>query len=516
MDVKQAPASAAMQASASETLQDDIRRLGRGASIALLGRIGGRGLHLVGQVMLARLLGPAEFGLFALGWTLVHMGSAIAHLGLDQGVVRYGAEFWQKDDDRFRAVLRQSLGLTALFGVTVALILFVTASWLAVDVFQKPDLETVFRWFALALGFATILQVSAAATRVSQRMQFSVLAEDVAPPAVLLLVAGILVGLAGLGLTGATLAAVAGFVAGTGLVFLFLRRLYGWTPRAARFASFPTKELLRFSLLAWLAGIFTMLTLRVDRLLVGYFLPASEVGVYQAASQAAMLSAIILTGFNAIFAPMIARLYHSGELERLSELFKVSTKWGLYVSLPLFLVLTVAPDELMKAVFGEAYAEGAVPMLIMAGAQLFNAATGAVGFMLIMTGHPRRWMVLSAGSLLLNVVFGLVLIPRLGIVGAAIAVGCAVVLLYGGGLVEVRRLLGFWPYDTRYVKGVLTALITFAVLFIVKDMLAAWERVFLLTVLVSISAICFAVGLVILGVDEEDRALLRMLRRRCQ
>jgi len=516
MDVNQAPADAAMQISAQEAFQGDIRRLGKGAIIALVGRVGGRGLLLLGQVMLARLLGPAEFGLFALGWTVVQMGSAIAPLGLHRGVVRYGAELWQKDDGRFRALLRQCLGLTALLGGIAGLLLFGTTPWLAVTVFQKPDLENVFRWIALGLGFATILRVGAAATRVSQRMQFSVLAEDVAPPAVLLLVAGILVGLAGWGLTGAVLAAISGFVAGTGLVFVFLRRLYGPTPRAAASVSLPARELLMFSLPASLAGIFTMITLRMDRLLVGYFLPASEVGIYQAASQAAMLSAIILGGFNAIFAPMIAKMYHSGQLARLQELFKVSTKWGLYVSLPLFLVLAVAPDEVMKLVFGEAYADGAVPMLIMAGAQLFNAATGAVGLMLIMTGHPKRWMVLSALSFLLNVVLGVVLIPRLGIAGAAMAVVCSVALLFGGGLMEVRRLLGLWPYDGRYMKGLLAALGTFAALFIVKDLLAAWGSVFLLATLVFISTTGFTAGLVILVIDEEDRVLLQMLRRKWQ
>ena len=112
-----------------------------------------------------------------------------------------------------------------------------------------------------------------------------------------------------------------------------------------------------FSLPTSLAGIFTILTLRVDRILVGRFLQASEVGVYQAATQAAMLSAVVLGAFNAIFSPMIARLYHGGQSKRLRELYKISTKWGLYVSLPLFLVIVVAPQEVMSSVFGEAYAE---------------------------------------------------------------------------------------------------------------------------------------------------------------
>jgi len=499
-------------ASPQEALQSDIRRLAKGAGTALLGRIGGRGLQLISQVVLARLLGPTDFGLFALGWTVLQMSSLIAPLGLHQGVVRYGALFWRKDNGRFRSVLLQSLGVTALLATAMALALFVAAPWLAIAVFQKPGLEAVFRGFALGVALAATLRVAAAATRITQRMQFSVLAEDVMPPALLLVIASVLVGPASWGLTGAVLAAVAGFAAGTGLASLFVWRLYGREFRAVSAASFSVRELVAFSLPASLAGIFTMLTLRVDRLLVGYFLPASDVGIYQAASQAAMLSAMILAAFNAIFSPMIARLYHEGQLERLNELFKVSTKWGLYVSLPLFLVLIVAPREVMTVVFGEPYAAGAFPMLIMAGAQLFNAATGAVGLMLIMSGHPKRWLALSVMSLLLNIALCLALIPRLGIVGAALAVAFSVMSLFGGGLLEVRRLLGLWPYDRRYLKGFMAALGTLALLFILRTLLEVEQNILGLSLLAASGMAGFAGLLLLLGIDGEDRDLLHMMR----
>ncbi|RMI02072.1 MAG: flippase, partial [Calditrichaeota bacterium] len=459
-------------------LQSDVRRLGKGGGIALGGRLGGRALLVANQVILARALGPAEFGLFALGWTIIQMGSMILPLGLHQGIIRYGSQYWRVDNRRFRAVIQWSLGLASVLALSGALILFLASPWLAFEVFRKPDLVGVFRSFAPALALATILQVAAAGTRISQRMQFSALAGDIMPSAIRLVCVLLLVVLLHQGLKGAVFSAIAGFAIGMALAVFSLWKLFrqefcSLLPVQAQ-TRLSIKELLAFSLSASLASTFVMLTIRVDRLLVGYFLPASEVGIYQAASQAAMLSAMIMGAFNAIFSPMSARLYHQGEIGRLNELYKVSTKWGLYISLPYFLVLLVAPRGVMAVMFGRPYVSGASPMLVMAGAQLFNAATGAVGILLIMSEYSRRRLMQAIVAFVINMLMCTLLIPPFGLLGAAWAVLVSVVVLFGWGLLDVRHQLGLWPYDERYGKGILATLAVLIILLVLKRLFSVF------------------------------------------
>ncbi|RMH48620.1 MAG: hypothetical protein D6694_00260 [Gammaproteobacteria bacterium] len=80
----------------SEKLDADVRRLGKGAIVAMGGRVGGRVMLLVSQVILARVLGPAGFGLYALGWTVMQIVSLIAPLGTHDGVIRFGSPAWKK------------------------------------------------------------------------------------------------------------------------------------------------------------------------------------------------------------------------------------------------------------------------------------------------------------------------------------------------------------------------------------------------------------------------------------
>ena len=115
-------------------------------------------------------------------------------------------------------------------------------------------------------------------------------------------------------------------------------------------------------------------------------------GVYQAAAQVPLLFSVVLGAFNSMFAPMLVNLRHAGSHERIEELFRVSTKWTVYLCLPAFLVICFVPTSLMKfVVFGRQYASGAIALPILSVGQMVNAATGPVGLLMMMTGHQDRW-----------------------------------------------------------------------------------------------------------------------------
>ena len=407
----------------------DVTRLARGAGISVVGKLVGRGTHFVGQILLARFLGPAAFGLYALGWTILRISSLLIPLGLDKGIIHFGSKFHRERPFLFNNVLRQSLLISLFSGFVWGSFVYVLAPWLASVVFKEPSLASILRLFAYAVPTVAVMKVCVAATQVSQRMKYSVLAEDLGQPIIGLLLF-LLFWWAGWHLRGAVIATVLSFVAALLLAFLFVRHLFTIRWRRDGDDIFPARQLLAFSLPAAMTGVFINLIIWSDRLFIGYYLPAFDVGIYQAISQSSVLFVIILSGFNAIFAPMIADLYHKGEMARLEELFRVTTKWGLYVSLPLFLVICIAPRELLWVLFGEEYVVGVAPLLILSAGQLVNLGSGAVGYMLIMTGHQNRWFVSTIVAFVANFVLNAVLIPLWGNVGAATATAVATSALY--------------------------------------------------------------------------------------
>ncbi|TNF84995.1 MAG: hypothetical protein EP299_00030, partial [Acidobacteria bacterium] len=343
------------------------------------------------------------------------------------------------------------------------------------------------------------------------RMVPNVIAEDLVQPLVNLILFLIFWAL-GWQLFGAVVATDVSFAVALVVALLFLTR--GWrrhTEPVGEVAVVGNRELMLFSLPAAMAGMLALVTMWIDRLLVAYFLSAADTGIYQAASQVAFIFILILNSFNGIFAPLISAHFAAGRKRELNDLYKVSTKWGLYLALPVFLVIVMVPDQVLGVLLDSRYVAGALPLVVLSVAQLVNLATGAVGFILVMGGRQNSWLVLSGAALAANIGLSLYLIPRHGLVGAAVAALLSIVGLFGGALLLVHRWEGLWPWDRRYVKGLVAALVTSGAL-VLADRLPLGSPVLHLLALCVVAVVVFAAVLRLLGPDAEDREVMQLIR----
>lgn len=495
-------------------IEGDLNKLATGAGVALAGKIAGRGVRLLGDIAMARLLGPLGFGLYAIGWTISRIVTLITPLGLNIGVIRYGARFWRKDPARLKGVLIQCIGLSFAAGTLFTAVFYFGAPWIAARVFDKPESAPVIRWFSLAFPLMTCVTVTAAATRISHRMKFGTVTEDMSQPIsdILLFVAFYLIGWR---VAGAVVACVISFVVATLIGLRYVYRLFKDVLKPNVTAIYPGKELVTFSLPASLTGVFGVLLIWVDRLFVGFYRPAAEVGIYSAASQISVTFSIILGGFAAIFSPMAADLYHHGELGRLEELYRISTKWGLYLSVPPFLLTLFAPKLVMGVLFGRAYVSGWPVVLILTFAQVVNAGTGPVGYLLVMAGYQKRMFHISGSMFVLAVVLGLILVPRYGMTGAAIATSIALSGLFILAIALARSALGMVPYDKRYLKGAVATVLAAVPLLLLRNVHMGTA---LITVAINalLTSAVFAGTLIVMGLDVEDRRFIHMIRARLQ
>lgn len=494
---------------ARPAMERDVTRLAGGAGASLGGKLAGRGIHMLVDIVLAHLLGPADFGLYAIAYTVSRLLGLIAPLGLGSGVLRFGTR--DRDDEaRLKGTIIESLGASVASGLVLGGVLFLAAPWMAEHIFQKPDAALPLRWLAFMVPLLSGLNVAAAATRISQRMKFSVYAEEISQPVVNLLLFFILYAL-GRGLSGALQACVYSFGFAAALGLYYVGRLFPEAVSRRTKASFPGMDLMSFSTSVWLGGIFILCIIWMDRLIIGHFRPAAEVGVYYAASQLSVSFVIILGGFASMFSPMAVELYHKGEIRRLQEVFRVSTKWALYMSLPPCLVMCLAPRQVMGGVFGSRYESGWPALVILALGQLINAGTGPSDALLVMTGGQGAWFKISGAMFVLSFTLAWILVPRLGLTGAAIATASAVSLTYLATVFVIRRRLGIWPYDRKYFKGLLAAAGAAAAVLVLGRVNLGRPLVNLIG-LAIISAGVFATLMLGLGLDGEDRQFIGWFR----
>lgn len=194
----------------------------------------------------------------------------------------------------------------------------------------------------------------------------------------------------------------------------------------------------------WLGGLY-LLNNRVDLILIGTLRGAHDAGLYAVATRAATLVLFVSQAANMALAPRIASLYHTGDQVRLQRLITAAARRILIATLPLAILLVTAAWWLLYYLFGASFTPAARPLQILAGSQLAAVAIGSVGVILNMAGHERRSMVGLSIAVVLNIVLNLILIPRLGPEGAAIATGASIVFAQALMWYWIRRRLHLRP-----------------------------------------------------------------------
>jgi O-antigen/teichoic acid export membrane protein len=489
---------------------DDINIFASGARVSLVGKILGRFFHMGGQIILARFLGPASYGLYSIGWTILRMVGIVGPLGLEQGVLRFSPTYDREHPEGFRSTFSQSLITSIVSGFIIGAVFYWTAPWLAIHLFQKPDLGLVIKIFALAFPLLCGLRVAASATRISQQMQYSIYSEEIGQPIVNLIL--ILLFLAfGLSLIKSVIAGIVSFAVAFLLASYYVLRLFTESFKAAGRVLLANKELLAYSIPTALSGIFSTAILLIDRLFIGIFRPESEAGIYQAISLFPLIFVTILSATKNIFAPMIIRLYSTDQKGRFNQLFRLSTKWGLYLSMPLLLVIAISPKDVIELLFGHAYNVGYLALSILIIGQFINIATGPVDIVLMMTGHQNDWLIITAGVFAANIILDILLIPSYGYLGAALSVTAAISAIYLVALLRVKRVFNIFPYNFQYIKGVVSTFLTFIILTIVSHIsIAYYLRVL---ILILIGFLVFFSCLYMLGLSEEDRMIFSTFTR---
>ena len=183
------------------------------------------------------------------------------------------------------------------------------------------------------------------------------------------------------------------------------------------------------------------------------------------------------------------------------------------LNLPLFFLVLAFPAALL-AIFGKGFQTGASALVVLAWGNLINAATGTSGAILDMTGHTRVKLLNSALSVALAIGLNWILIPPMGIVGAALAAVGSIAIVNILRLVQVRLLVGVQPYDTSWLKPIAAGLAA-ALAAVGVALVAGGPTTILGFALGALVLIGGYVGAIVaLGLSEDDRMVLGRVGRR--
>jgi stage V sporulation protein B len=382
-----------------------------------------QGVSFFTGVLVARWLGPAGYGVLSIVRNIYGVAAIFAPLGLDLALLRHFGENkgdWRRsvaELSRFRALVSivnlAVVGLIALFG----------AKFLEVHVFHQPDMAVLLVLAFLALPFAGDLGVLTATLRGMERTDLqNIIALWVQP-----LIRGGLIALVFLlhgGLRGVVLTTAVGAAITDLLMHVVLvRHIRAKDYVGERLAPADRARLLNvMEYSVWLAlMLFAYNALRnMDILVLGRFRPPAEVGQYAALSTIAFTIQIFPQALGQTLTPRVARAYASNDFPQMRYELSSYFRRALLLSTPLFVGIA-AFGPWLDLLFGPKYHFSPTLSVNLAFAYLVSGCLGPLGSSLTMSGrHRLEFVILIVGSLA-ALGLCLLLIPRYGANGAALA-----------------------------------------------------------------------------------------------
>lgn len=427
------------------------------ASIAAVGSVYQQGVALVSGLVIARVIGAADYGVFTLARSLVDLTTIVTRLGLDVGLQRFFGEARSREDQALRvAVLKRLRLLTSLLALAPILAVAVGAGdALEANVYVHAGFSETLLVLALALPFLTDIAVLGGAYRGALRLSPSVLAESVLLPTIRLAAIVILF------LVGWRLWAVAvGTTLGTACAAVFLAARARIDFRAAPVAAgtwLAALRVARYSGVLSAAVLVTTTTATLDVLFLGHFATAEALGQYSLVKMLLVLTGVAAGAFNQTLGSLVAAHHSRGDSDGALRSIRSTARWVALATVPPVVALSFWGAPLLP-LLGDSFRTSAAIVAWLATGQLIAAVFGSAGWALSMTGrHVLELGILVAGLCFATLACALA-VPVYGPIGAAIATCSSLALTNGLRVLCVRRHFGSLPFGTDVVAIVAVGL----------------------------------------------------------
>ncbi len=489
--------------------------LGTQALVLFLGNAFTLCVGLPLQIYVARVLGAADLGVFALIEAATGLLAGFLGFGVAPTLVRFIPQHLARGE--FQSIRALLLGSAVVLGASGALGYLIVLLLIAFPAPWWPELAqfkgvAVVMALMVPLGLWTFFLQQG--LRGFQEIRYLVIGSSVLQLTVKALLTVALF-VFGFGLFGYVTAVVASTCVAAIWMFAGLWRRVGQLPPSQEASVKREVGAWRsYALVIYSNSILGLVSGRVDRFMLALCFGPSPVGVWSIVTQLYVLPNVALNMLLAAVVPMFSAAHARDDGAERQHLFHLVTDWSVRAALPLILFFVLLGDSLLH-LYGEEFADSGIYALwILSGSQMINLGFGPVGYILNASGLERPALRLAAFQAVLTAAGFLTFVPLWGLNGAAITVAAAVVFINVTELVLARRRLGLRWWSPRYKKWLLptAAASTGVVLF--RRLVPSSEGALQLGVAFVLVYAVFQLVSLAQGLNRDDRDLLTYARAR--
>ena len=486
------------------------RKIGKESTITFTGLMYGNINRYLYTALLARWVGAEFLGIYSLANSIMLISEVLGKMGLETGIMRFVSRLNPESDSvKIQKVIASALKMTAVFSLVIMVGLIISSGYIVTQILNEPPLLTsVLIVFAIAIPFNALTLISAFATQGFKRLKYKTLVTQFLNPTLLLgsmVICFWFVSTRSSIMVPMLITGIIGFF----VMIVLLKRVSGVSNDQIIKAKFDS-SLLKFSYPLMFVTILQTFMHWMDILMLGYFTDATTVGLYHPAARTAGLLQALLLSFLSIYAPMMAQFHSEGDRNKMDSTYKLVSRWLLMCAIPISAIFIIFPGKVLL-LFGPEYLPSAKILVILTWATFIQAIFGAAGPTLSMSGHTKLVLWNTIGAFLLNFGLNIFLIPRYGIIGAAIATLISLTAVGFARTIEVGFILRMNFFDRKVIKPIFAGIIVYTGLLLIKDFIMPFH-----TLITLLSAGIFSVGsygliMWILKIEDEDLDFLKGL-----
>ncbi|PID47488.1 MAG: polysaccharide biosynthesis protein [Proteobacteria bacterium] len=420
--------------------------------LSIIARFTGVALNFAVAILITRQLSLGNAGVLFLLMTFVAGVALISRVGLDQLIVKEVASARAEHIHFKSAYLKH----------THLLVLYISLGFVALWLLLSPFMQSTFfhheialnqlMWASVCIIFFNMMIVNSFYLKAVQQSSLSVLTQNALPAVSFLII--IAFGWHYFGSGGGHIMIYIASLVIAGICSFWIVKPYSvFTPDAGHNAP-PLRQLFIKSLPLAPISLFSFMMLWADTMMVGYFLSNEKVALYNVAAKISYISLFFLGALDATIYPRLLAVYNH-QPERLWSFFWQATA---LVIVTLFLVTSTmyALSDYLLIAFKPEYLAASGVLTLLLFAQLLRAASLTFSFLFIAREKVRFLNVSLTIAITVNLLANILLIPKYGIEGAAIAtfmangvlVALVIILFYQQKLLSRSTVSEAATYDS--------------------------------------------------------------------
>jgi len=328
----------------------------RGGFFLILGNIISIIVSAVSVLIVARILGPEEYGLYSISIIVPSLLSLFLRMGINEGTIKQLASFKVSgEESKIANLLVQILSFKFLLGLIVTVICFTFSDYFAVYFFHRPDMSYYIQIASLLIVLQEIFLILNSFFIGSDKAQFNALITDVQAFFKAAISASLVI--IGLGIFGALAGHVASYVIACSLGFtIFLYKIYKPSKRhlsiGAEFLE-NLKMLIRYGFPLYLSALLGGFSIQYQNILLAIFTSNVDIGNFNAAMNFTVLIAMFSIPIETLLLPAFSKIEYREEERK--RFFKFSVKYVSMMIIPLVTLILIYSEDIVTLIYGEGY-----------------------------------------------------------------------------------------------------------------------------------------------------------------